>query len=151
MIDAIFFLLVFFMFSSLSMVKMSSMGVVLPQGGGNGATGGGASSSPVSAKTPAGGSKAGKVVLTVSAEGLVAVDGTPTNPGNIPAMVRLRLAGRSPGIVVVQPEKTGTMQQLVALLDGLNEVTLQDGSRPEVLIATERVDKPLETRSPPGE
>lgn len=140
MIDAIFFLLVFFMFSSLSMVKMSGMNVTLPQ-----APGGAPSTAAVSPKpgVPEG-AAARKVMVAVSQEGMVSVDGTPLNPGNIPTMIQLRLEGKGAKLVIVQPAKTGTMQQLISLMDALNEVTLTDGSRPTVLIATEPVDDPKE-------
>jgi biopolymer transport protein ExbD len=132
MIDAIFFLLVFFMFSSLSMVKMKGLGVALPRSP-EGAT------PHVSARAAA---DAPKVMVTVSAEGLVSVDDTPLNPGNIPAMVRNRLAAHPGSIVIVRPDEGGRMQQVVAVMDALNEVALPDGSRPTILIATEPVEKP---------
>jgi biopolymer transport protein ExbD len=134
MIDAIFFLLVFFMFSSLSMVKMKGLGMALPRSPGGAAPN-------VSAKAAA---DAPKVLVTVSAEGLVSVDGTPLNPGNIPAMVRNRLTAHPGSIVIVRPDEGGRMQQVVAVMDALNEVTLPDGSRPTVLIATAPVEKPQE-------
>jgi biopolymer transport protein ExbD len=133
MIDAIFFLLVFFMFSSLSMVKMKGLGMALPRSP--------VGAPNVSAKAAA---DAPKVIVTVSAEGLVSVDGTPLNPGNIPAMVRNHLTTHPGSIVILRPDDGGRMQQVVAVMDALNEVVLPDGSRPTVLIATEPVDKPQE-------
>jgi len=131
MIDAIFFLLVFFMFSSLSMVKMKGLGVALPQ------TPEGAA--PVSAKAAA---DAPKVMVSVDAGGRVAVDGTPLDPGNLATLVRDRLVARPGSLVIVRPDQGGRMQHLVAVMDALNDVSLPDGSRPTVLIATEPVEKP---------
>jgi biopolymer transport protein ExbD len=132
MIDAIFFLLVFFMFSSLSMVKMKGMGVALPRSPEGGAA-------QVSAKTTA---EAPKVMIRVSADGSVSVDGTSLDPSDISAKVRNRLAANPGSLVIVQPDQSGRMQQVVTVMDTLNEVTLPDGSRPTVLIATEPVDHP---------
>lgn len=136
MIDAIFFLLVFFMFSSLSMVRMNGMGVALPQSGGGSVAESGKASGAAGGGT--------KVWVSLSDEGLISIDGTPMNPGNVSAMLRAKLAGQKSGVIIVQPEPDGKMQRVVALMDVLNEVTLADGSRPSVLIATDPVDKPSE-------
>lgn len=136
MIDAIFFLLVFFMFSSLSMVRMKGMNVTLPQ-----APAASAATTGVSVKV-AGDASARKVFVTVNEEGLVSLDGSPLNPRDLSAALRQGLDGKGAKLVIVQPAKTGTMQQLVTLMDALNAVTLADGSRPTVLIATDPVDRP---------
>ncbi len=140
MIDAIFFLLVYFMFSSLSMVKMNGLGVALPQA----AAGGVAQTGANQAQTVP--SDAPKLWVSISDEGLVRVDNTPMNPNNIGAMVRAKLAGKKNVVIIVQPAGEGKMQTLVAVMDILNETTLADGTRPRVLIATEAVDTPSTAR-----
>lgn len=140
MIDAIFFLLVYFMFSSLSMVKMNGLGVALPQAAGTAAqTGANQAQAIPGGDTP-------KLWVSISDEGLIRVDNTPMNPNNIGAMVRAKLAGKKNAVVIVQPAGEGKMQTLVAVMDILNETTLANGTRPRVLIATEAVDTPSTAR-----
>lgn len=139
MIDAIFFLLVYFMFSSLSMVKMNGLGVALPQASGSPAQTGTNQAQTVSGDAP-------KIWVSISDEGLVRVDNTPLNPGNIASYLRAKLAGKPNTVVIVQPEGEGKMQSLVAVMDLLNDVALADGTHPRVLIATDAVDTPSRTR-----
>lgn len=134
MIDAIFFLLVFFMFSSLSMVKMNGLPVALPK-------------SPAPSPTMKGGANAGtpvpnkpavqaRVVLTVQATGAT-VGAAKAASGTAWAQTLTRTLAASPGAVVVVRTAPGvSAQRLVETLDTLNTVSLRGGKRPVVVIAT---------------
>lgn len=140
MIDAIFFLLVFFMFSSLSMVKMNGLPLTLPKappeagGGGAGAAGRGAASSAPAAPPQ-------RVVLAVGAGGALSLDGAPAggDARALAAALTTRLAAKPGAVVLVRAETGATVQRLVDVMDALGSVRLPSGKAPTVLVATPTV------------
>lgn len=140
MIDAIFFLLVFFMFSSLSMVKLNGLTAALPQTPGA-ATG---SSRPGPARD------APHLMVDVRTGGDCLVAGQRTDTRALARTVTARLEQKPGSLVILRAEKGSSMQQLVSVVDVLNDVHTHDGSRPTVLIATERVTAPSQTVAPAG-
>jgi biopolymer transport protein ExbD len=133
MIDAIFFLLVFFMFSSLSMIKLSGLPVALPQTPG-----------PVPGKRsrPGPAKNAPHLMVVVRETGGCTVNNQPVAAGNVTAAVQEQLSERPETLVILQAHKGSGMQQLVSTMDALNRVRLTEGRRPTVLIATEAVTNP---------
>lgn len=129
MIDAIFFLLVFFMFSSLSMIKLSGLPAALPQ-------------APGAGPKRAGRAEDAPHLMVVLQNGVCTVGGQSVAPAGVARSVQARLARRPESIVVLQARKGSGMQELVTVMDALNQVRLKDGARPTVLIATEPVSRP---------
>ena len=93
MIDTIFFLLVFFMITSLSMVQMSAKKVALPIS----AT---ANSKPVT-----------KVVLTVDDKGAFYIDRGPVQYGDILPMLEAKVAENPKVVVVINCDKNEPVEQ----------------------------------------
>jgi biopolymer transport protein ExbD len=140
MIDAIFFLLVFFMFSSLSMIKLSGMPVALPQTPGPVP---GARSRPGPAKN------APHLMVVVRETGGCMVGNRSVAAAAVTAAVQEQLSERPETLVILQARKGSGMQQLVSTMDALNRVRLKEGGRPTVLIATQAVTNPdTQVRSP---
>ena len=129
MIDTIFFLLVFFMITSLSMVKMKAMSVSLPRG--------------VSASSPAASAtdKAHLVILTVSDAGGYYLGVRPIQPETLGAELQARAAADPRAVVVLNVAKSQTAQTLIKLMDVVNRVRTPDGQPVTALLATEPVDK----------
>ncbi len=127
MIDTIFFLLVFFMISSLSMVRMKAIPVHLPQNSAGGAAG--AASRP-----------AHTVILTVTDGGGYYVNRAPIAPGDLGAVLQGQVAADPQAVVVLNLSKSQTTQTLIGVLDTLNAVQTPSGQAVRALIATEPVD-----------
>ncbi len=137
MIDAIFFLLVFFMYSSLSMVKMNGLPMALPQSPG----------SKEAPRRPGPAKDAPHLMVVVGAENSCTVGGRPVAQEALAATVQDRLGSRPETLVVVQTEPGSGIQRLVDVMDALNGVRLKDNQRPTILIATEAVTQPDKTVS----
>ena len=129
MIDTIFFLLVFFMITSLSMVKMKAMSVALPK------------STPANAAAASATDKAHLVILTVSDAGGYYVGVRPIQPETLSAELQARAASDPHAIVVLNVAKSQTAQTLIKLMDVVNRVRTPDGQPVTALLATEPVDK----------
>ena len=122
MIDTIFFLLVFFMFSTLSMVRMKGLDVPLPR--------------PNSASP---GPPPREIVVSVSPRGQYAVGRQPVAPEALRAILAGRV-GTTPGaFVVVHVADTQPTQALITVLDAVGPLTGPDGRPVPVLVGTERV------------
>jgi biopolymer transport protein ExbD len=121
MIDTIFFLLVFFMITWLSMVKMNGMGLSLPR---ENRTGGPA---PVS------------VTLSISPTGRYYVDTAATPAAGWMQALRARLIGHPNSVVVLNVAATQKTQTLIALMDAVNGVIAPLHSHTQVIIATPRI------------
>jgi biopolymer transport protein ExbD len=140
MIDAIFFLLVFFMFSSLSMIKLRGLPVALPQTPGP---------RPGEPSRPGPAKDAPHLMVVVRETGGISVGNQSVDADAVTTAVQEQLAERPGTLVVLQARKGTGMQQLVSTMDALNRVRLSSGGRPTVLIATEAVTDP-DTRIRPA-
>lgn len=125
MIDTIFFLLVFFMMSTLSMVKMEGLGLALPKDAETGR-----------AKAPA------RIVLAVSPQGDYLLDRQRRRADELPNSLKEELKARPNAVVVVNVAPTQKTQTLVATLDIVDEVMREAGSTNAVLVATPKPSKP---------
>ena len=128
MIDTIFFLLVFFMITSLSMVRMKAMSVALPKN----------TPSPVSAG--GGGGSSHLVVLTVSDAGGYYVGTRRVSPETLGAALSARAATDPQAVVVLNLAKSRTAQTLISVMDAVNQVRTPAGQPVTALMATEPVD-----------
>jgi len=129
MIDTIFFLLVFFMIASLSMVKMKAIGLNVPRA----ASAVGSGSGPhASSPQP--------VVLTVTDTGAYSVNRRSTDSDNLSAALASALKNDQQGIIVVNIAKTQSAQTLIDVLDKINAVKLAGHPQIKTLVATEQVD-----------
>ena len=122
MIDTIFFLLVFFMFTSLSMVQMKGMGVSLPK------------DSAAATKPPA------KAVVRVDRLGRYYLDTQKIDPSQLEAALQQRITANPQAVIVVDVDKTQNVQTLITVMDAVNQVTTPAGSSPAVMIAASPVD-----------
>ncbi len=122
MIDTIFFLLVFFMMSTLSMVKMEGLGLSLPRDAGTGKT-----------KAPP------RIVVAVSPQGEYLLDGRRQSSDRLPEALRSRLQAVPGAVVVVNVSPMQKTQTLVSTLDIIDEVLTEAGSTNSVLVATPKI------------
>ena len=130
MIDTIFFLLVFFIITSLTMVKMKAMSVELPK------------NSPQRAASTGGAqTRPHTVIVTVSDAGGYFLGRTPINPSALGAVVQSRAQADPQAVFVLNLAKSQTTQTLIKIMDVLNRVPTTDGQHVHTLIATEPVDK----------
>ncbi len=131
MIDTIFFLLVFFMFTSLSMVQMKGMGVGLPK------------DSAQAAKPPA------KAIVRVDEQGLYYLDAQKIDPGQLTASLQQRVTANPQTLIVVNVDKEQDVQTLITVMDSVNQVTTPSGEPPTVTIATSPIDSHGNAARPP--
>src|ERR1700693_6166150 len=90
MIDLIFFLLVFFMVSSLAMTKINSLPVALPK----------TSSSPEAIKQD--------IILTVKKDGTLYINKTPTNLDALKSQLAYEMHDHPQDVVVVNADEGGS-------------------------------------------
>lgn len=128
MIDAIFFLLVFFMFSSLSMVKMKAMALSVPR------------PSPVRADSARAHKPGLKLVLTVDTAGKYSLNDAALAPADLVPRIQEQVTAHPDAMLILNIDKRQTAQHLIDAMDALNKVVWPTGSKPRVLIATEPVD-----------
>ncbi len=121
MIDTIFFLLVFFMVTWLTMVKMNGLEMILPR------------RTPGTAKPPF------SVVLSLSPSGKYYLDSRPAESSLWAAHLRERLIAHPNAVVVVNVAAAQKTQTLISLLDSVNHIIADSHSHAQVLIATPRV------------
>jgi biopolymer transport protein ExbD len=122
MIDTIFFLLVFFMFTSLSMVQMKGMGVSLPKD---------SSSASAQPKT---------VIVTVDRAGNFLIGMDKIDPAQLLPDLQQRITAAPNAVIVVNVAKTQSVQTLIMVMDAVNQVTTPSGGEPPVMIATTPVN-----------
>jgi biopolymer transport protein ExbD len=121
MIDTIFFLLVYFMFVSLSMVSMKGMGVSLPK-----------NSDTLSSKPPP------NIVVTVDPAGRYFVDRKLVTLDGLQVALQNQLNVQPNGIIIVNVDKHKTTQVLISVMDAVNSVTVPGSSdAPPVAIASQ--------------
>lgn len=126
MIDAIFFLLVFFMYSSISMVKMKGMGVAVPKL---------SNLPPKLQKAPP-----KRYIVTLDANGntFINLDAVPMD--QLEPRLTQDIASDPDGTIVVNVDKHQVVQKLVDVMDRVNRVTTPKGEPAGVIIATSPVD-----------
>jgi biopolymer transport protein ExbD len=122
MIDTIFFLLVFFMVTSLSMVKMKGMDVSLPR------------DSAPSTKIPP------KAVVTVNAAGQYYLDLTPIARDDLQAALQTRVTANPDTVILVNVAGSRNVQTLIDVMDSVDRVNTPAGDPASVMIASEPVD-----------
>ncbi len=127
MIDAIFFLLVFFMFSSLSMTKLNGANVDLPTGT--------ASTSNATSVSPS-----NRAVISLSDKDELFIDKGRISRLGLENAVLARLKRQPGAVFVVNVSKTRNTQSLIDIMDTLGEVGKSAGKTPTIVIATEPLD-----------
>ena len=132
MIDAIFFLLVFFMYSSLSMVKVKGVNVALPTDRATAQE----KSKAAKGKTPA----VSKLIVTVTDKGEYYINRRKVDSKTIQASLQSDVSTHPSVPVVVNVAKSQSTQNLINVMDSLNRIATPDGKPLQVLIATEPVD-----------
>ena len=135
MIDAIFFLLVFFMYSSLSMVRMKAVNLALPTNrasaknlGGKGAGKGGKATTPT------------KLVLTLTTNGEYYINKQKVPTADLAQALAQQVAANPGAVIIINPAKSQTTQALIDTIDSIRRVPTRTGDPLQVLIATEPVD-----------
>ena len=126
MIDTIFFLLVFFMFTSLSMVKMHGLDVSLPKD----------SNSPNQKPPP-------QVVVTVDNKGAYYLDRTAVTQADLAPEMQTRLDAKPDTVFIVNVDKQRPTQDIITVMDAVNTVKIpgHPGDPVGVMIATEAVSQ----------
>ena len=126
MIDTIFFLLVFFMFTSLSMVKMHGLDVSLPKD----------SNSPNQKPPP-------QVVVTVDNKGAYYLDRTAVTQADLAPEMQTRLNAKPDTVFIVNVDKQRPTQDIITVMDAVNTVKIpgHPGDPVGVMIATEAVSQ----------
>jgi biopolymer transport protein ExbD len=122
MIDTIFFLLVFFMMSTLSMVKMEGLSLNIPK------------------DAPAGVRKAPeRITLAVSPNGDYLLDKRKIDVTSLADQFKAELAAHPNAAVVVNMAATQKTQTLISTMDILNEIMTKAGNNNPILIATPKM------------
>jgi biopolymer transport protein ExbD len=119
MIDTIFFLLVFFMMSTLSMVKLNGLIMSLPKD---------------SLASP--GATPNRVAVAIAPNGDILVDKRKTDIRSLPATFRAALNRNKTAVVVLSVASTQKTQTLVSTMDVLDEIMTEAGNDRPILIAT---------------
>lgn len=114
MIDAIFFLLVYFIMTSLSLTQMESHGVQLPE-----------------SRSVAGTKPQDKLVVTVTRDGSLFLDRDPVGEGEIRARVAERVNADPEIAVVLNGDKNGDVGKFLRVFDLVKQADARN-----VLIAT---------------
>jgi len=122
MIDAIFFLLVFFMISTLSMARVKGISLAVPR-----PIADAASRPPAAADT---------VILTLTARGDYLLNGTPTAQQAVPAWLKSFLPRHPDAVVVLDIDHSRSTQEMIAIFDQLGHVTRPAGDPIPILLST---------------
>ena len=133
MIDTIFFLLVFFMVTWLTMVKMNGLELNLPR------------------RTQASGRPPVSVTLSVSPGGTYYLDSRPIGAAVWQETLRERLQAHPNSVVVLNMAANQKAQTLISLMDAVNHVIAGTQNHAQILIATPRVAPaagPAESKTP---
>ena len=131
MIDTIFFLLVFFMFTSLSMVKMNGMDVSLP-------------------KAAAGQTPPPQVVVTVDKAGSFFLNAGQVAPAQLQAQMQARVDAKADTVFIVNVDKHRPTQDIITVMDAVNTVKIPGHPHDPVgvMIATEPIKASGEAAQP---
>jgi biopolymer transport protein ExbD len=124
MIDTIFFLLVFFMFTSLSMVKMKGMDISLPK------------DSSVSQKPPP------QVVITIDQAGHYFLNTREIEPAQLQSEMQSRVTAKPDTVFIVNVNKARQTQDIITVMDAVNNIQIPDHPNDPVgvMIATSPVN-----------
>ena len=122
MIDTIFFLLVFFMITSLSMVKMKGMGVNLPK-----------DSSPSTKMPP-------KLIVTVDAQGKYFLGTQPITEDQLQPDLQAEVTAKPDSVIIVNVSGSRQVQTLITVMDAVGRVNTPAGDPAAVMIASQMVD-----------
>jgi biopolymer transport protein ExbD len=129
MIDTIFFLLVFFLITSLTQTKMNGLAASLPK------------DSPASQTKPT-----PKAVVTVNRAGGWYINTTRVAPAEMQSELQRMIDAAPTTIIIVNIDKTRKVQEAITVMDTVNGVRLPasaqtpDSNAPAVMIATTPVD-----------
>ncbi len=104
MIDVIFFLLVFFMVSSLAMTKINSLPVALPK----------TSTSPEALKQ--------NVILTIKKDGGLFINKAPVTLTNLEAQLAYEMHDRPQDVVIVNADEATNYGLVVQVMDRAREI-----------------------------
>jgi biopolymer transport protein ExbD len=127
MIDTIFFLLVYFMFVSLSTVHMKGMGVNLPH----------SADSLASAPVP-------RIVVRVDSAGSYFINKVVVPESSLTSLLQQRINVQPKSIIVVDVDKHKSTQTLIGVMDSVNQVTLPGSDdSPPLAIASNGTDQPV--------
>jgi len=126
MIDTIFFLLVFFMFTSLSMVKMNGLDISMPKD----------TNSPDQKPPP-------QVVVIVDNSGAYYLDRTQIPPAQLVSEMQSRLDAKPDTVFIVNVDKQRPTQDIITVMDAVNTVKIPGHPNDPVgvMIATEAVSQ----------
>ena len=122
MIDTIFFLLVFFMFTSLSMVQMKGMGVSLPK-----------DNASVTKPPP-------MAIVTVNKTGDYFIGTQHVEPDDLYPDLQAKVTADPRTVIVVNVDKAQSVQTLILVMDAVNSITTPSGDSAAVMIATQPVN-----------
>ena len=133
MIDAIFFLLVFFMIASLNEARMRAIALALPRS---------AAPAPNAAAASGPGQPGGNLILTMtdSGEYTLGTRRLGTDSAAVQNALTRVLKTTPPRSVVLNFTGTQSTQSLISVLDLLNRARTATGRDVPVLIATEPID-----------
>ncbi len=131
MIDVIFFLLVFFMFSSFSMVRMKGVSMALPREGAAARGQGSANASNVGQA---------KLVVTVTQKGEYFVGRQKVGRDDFKGALSAAVTRQPDAVVILNVAKSQNTQSLIDVIDSVNTVQSPTGQPLQILIATEPVD-----------
>ncbi len=121
MIDTIFFLLVFFMVTWLTMVRINGLGLNLPR------------------QLPATGRPPVSVTLSLSPEGTYYLNARPVGTKTWAAQLGERLQAHPNSVIVLNMAANQKAQTLISLMDTVDHVIAGSHSHAQVLIATPKV------------
>jgi biopolymer transport protein ExbD len=107
MIDTIFFLLVFFMFTSLSMVKMKGMDISLPK-----------DSSATNQKPPP------QVVVTIDQAGNYFLNTEKIDPAQLQTEMQNRINAKPDTVFIVNVNKDRQTQDIITVMDAVNSIQI---------------------------
>ena len=116
MIDVIFFLLVFFMISSLAMTRMNSMPVALPQ----------TSTAPEALKQ--------EIILTIQANGTLYVNKAQATLESLGSLLAYEMKDNVQGVVIVNADKKSSYGLIVQAMDEARKIGVR-----KFALATEAV------------
>ncbi len=129
MIDAIFFLLVFFMISTLSMAHVKGITLAVPH--------------PIADAVSAPPAATDTVILSVNASGAYLLNGVQTSPAALPAWLGRFLPKHPNAVVVLDIDHTRSTQELITIFDQLQHVIRPAGDPIPILLSTGQTSTPV--------